>query len=482
MLRIVQIFLIIIAVSSSHVHGEVANYDKEKIKRAIVTIQSRVPVSAYGSSGSWSGTGFITDTQRGFILTNRHVIGSASVGTYFITFHNGQQVEAKVAYYDEYADFAILKINPQEFPTQVEKIEFSDTEPKLGDQVFIVGNTEGIGFSFHSGYLSDLVEISGQMPQGSYVINMNTAGGASGSPVLNSKSQAIGILYGGGKTHALALKKSYVTHTLNSLNGNQPVKRQHIGIISTLYSLDKAVKHRNFPRATVDSYIKKFPDARNRVIMVRSLINGSTAQNVIMPGDIIWAVNNKELGGDLAILDQAMNDAIDNIKLTIFRNGSKLEKEVKLYDLEKNKISRMIDFAGAIFFEVDDYVAFKSGVPIGSVAIVTVQAGSSFSTIPEMFSQDYKSVYRLVIESINNQKITNLDDVIKSINPAIKQKYINVTYKNYQPYFQDFDSSSGIISNQENLTQDITFDSIDTKPRILKYDASLNEWVSEEIL
>ena len=92
-----------------------------------------------------------------------------------------------------------------------------------------------------------------------------------------------------------------------------------------------------------------------------------------MPGDIIWAINNQELGGDLTILDQAMNAAKDIITLTIFRNGQKLDKEIKLYDLEKTKILQMIDFAGAIFFEVDDYAAAKSGIPIGSVAIVVRQ-------------------------------------------------------------------------------------------------------------
>ena len=44
------------------------------------------------------------------------------------------------------------------------------------------------------------------MPQGSYVINMNSTGGASGSPVLNNDNKAVGVLYGGGKTHSLALK------------------------------------------------------------------------------------------------------------------------------------------------------------------------------------------------------------------------------------------------------------------------------------
>ena len=115
------------------------------------------------------------------------------------------------------------------------------------------------------------------------------------------------------------------------------------------------------------------------------------------------------------------------------------------------------------------------------MAIANVQTGSSFSSIPEMFIQNYKSVYRLVVESMNNQKIETLDDLAKVVNNAIKQKFINITYKNHQPYFTTFDQESGFVSSQEQLMQDITFDRIDTKPRILIYDQTLNEWISKEI-
>jgi S1-C subfamily serine protease len=482
MSKIIKILLIsLILCDVAYASGTSKIKDLEKIKQAIVTINTRVSLSAYQNTGSWSGTGFIANLEKGYIVTNNHVVGRSAVGTYFITFHNGQQAEAKVAYYDQYADFAILKINPKDLPSQVSKIDFSSKKPNLGDEVFIVGNTEDQGFSFHNGYLSDLFDINGQMPQGSYVINMNITGGASGSPVINLENQAIGVLYGGGKTHALALKSSYVTDVLNDLKDDKSPQRKHIGVISTLYSLDKAVKHRNFPTSEMTYYINKFPDARNRIIIARSVIAGSNAENIIMPGDIIWAINNQELGGDLTILDQAMNAAKDIITLTIFRNGQKLDKEIKLYDLEKTKILQMIDFAGAIFFEVDDYAAAKSGIPIGSVAIANVQTGSSFSAIPEMFLQNYKSVYRLAVESMNNQKIATLEDLIKVVNDSIKQKFININYKNYQPYFMGFDQESGFISSQEQLMQDITFDSIDTKPRIIIYDQTLNEWISKEI-
>jgi len=482
MLKTLKVFAIGLFIIANSAYADATKIkDINVIKKAIVTIHSRVPVSAYRSTGSWSGTGFIVDSKNGYLVTNNHVVGRASIGTYFITFHNGQQAEAKIAYCDPYADFAILKIDPKEFPEQITTVEFTSESPKLGTDVFIVGNTEGQGFSFHSGYLSDLYDINGEMPQGSYVINMNSAGGASGSPILNADNKAIGVLYGGGGTYSIALKGSYVQHALQDLQSSKSSPtRKHIGVITKLYSLDKAVKHRDFSKEEMAKYIKKWPDARNRVVTVRNIIPGGTAENVLKSGDILWAIDGKEIGPDLTIFDSAMNGSkTDKAKLTIIREGKKLEKEIKLYDLEKNKVSKILDFAGGLFFEADDFVAAKSGVPIGSVALANVQTGGSFSSIPEMFVRDYKSVYRIMIKSLNGSKINSLQDIIVATNKAIDKKYVSVEYQNFQPYYPSFGNSGEFISASETLVQDITFDSIDTKPRILKFDNNSLEWKSE---
>lgn len=190
------------------------------------------------------------------------------------------------------------------------------------------------------------------MPQGTYIINLNVTGGASGSPVLNDKIEAIGVLYGGGKTYSLALHGDYVIRTLESLKNNKEPIRQHMGIISDLYSLNKAVRHNNFPKEEMDKYIKKFPDSRNRVISVKTVLAGSPAEKVLKAGDIIWAINDKELGGNLAMFDREMDNSKNAVtKLVIFRDGKKLEQTVNLYNVNNNKISRMVNFGGAIFLK-----------------------------------------------------------------------------------------------------------------------------------
>lgn len=477
-LAIVTISITTVNASSS---GTIKPKDIDKIKKAIVTINSRISVSAYKNTGNWSGTGFIVSQEQGLLMTNTHVVGRGATGTYFITFHNGQQAEAKAVYYDAYADFAVLKVNPAELPEDINHIKFAKKEPTIGDEVFIVGNTEAQGFSVHSGYLSDLFEINGEMPQGSFVINMNTTGGASGSPIINSENKAIGILYGGGKTHALALKQSYLDHALKALVANELPKRKHIGVIMDLYSLDKAVKHRNFSKSKMDSYIKKYPDSRNRAIVVRTVLNGSPAENILQQGDIISEVNNTPIAADLALFDQIMNKSGSKISLTIYRNGKKLEKEIATYDLNKQKVTEMFDFAGALFFEVDDFVSHISGAPLGSVATVNVQTGSSFSSIPEMYIQDYKSVYRIVINELNNQKIEKLEDLMQASKNAIQKKHVNLVYTNYQPYRPEFNGQMMFNSAHETLVQDITFDSIDTKPRLLQFNNEAYEWVAKDL-
>ncbi len=471
------VFLNNIVLASSETNNAIF----EKAKKAIVTIDTRIAVSAYDDTSSWTGTGFINDRQNGYIITNTHVVGGASTGTYFATFYNGEQAEAKLIYYDIWQDYAILKVASTDIPESATQISFSNEIPKLNQKVFVVGNTEGQGFSFHNGHLSDLYNIDGSMPQATYNINLNITGGASGSPVLNDKIEAIGVLYGGGKTYSLALHGDYVARTLESLKNNKQPSRKHIGIISELYSLNKAVRHHNFPKEEMDKYINKFPDSRNRVISVKAVLAGSPAEKSLKAGDIIWAVNDKELGGNLALFDRE----IDNfkgiaIKLTIFRDGKKLEQSADLYDVNGNKITKMVNFGGAVFFEADDYFSNKSGIPLKALSIASVQSGSSFSSIPTFFTKDYKNVYRLQIFEMKDLPLSNLDDLVKFLPAITKEKFITVRFRNYQPYYANFGYNE-LISSHDDMIADVTLDSIYTKPYILKYNTISHDWGTENI-
>lgn len=473
-----QLFIINIVLATE----QNTNKSTDKVEKAIVTIETRIAVSAYHDPGSLQGTGFITDKANGLIVTNHHVIGGPSIGTYFVTFHNGRQIQAKPLYYDLWQDYAILQVDPAEFPSSVEQILFSTDFAKPGQDVYVVGSPEGEEFSYHTGRVSTLYDIRGTMPQCSYVVNLNSAGGASGSPLLNERDEAIGVIYGGSKTYALALRGEYVQKALNHLKKGEIPPRKHNGVLYEQYSLDKATKHRHFPQDEMNQYIKEFPYARNKVVAVKSILAGSTAEKIIEPGDIIWEINGKPIGGNLALLDMSVDMAVDEVEFTIFRNGKKLKIKSKLYNVNDNKIHQMVNFAGATFFQADDIVSAVYGVPLNSLSIKNVQTGSSFSNIPLSFTQNYRNLYRLKVEAINDQKISNIKELIELIPNAIKQKFVSIRYKNYQPYYPNFGNDSGFISSQGDFITDITFDTIDTKPSLLRFDHKTSDWLSEDII
>lgn len=344
--------LIIISLIFSVINVQAQGLEIDKVKRSIVTIDARISKSAYEQTGSFTATGFVAD-KSGLIVTNRHVIGGAgSIGTYIVTFHNGKQAPAYLVYYDQYPDFAILKVKHEDLPEDIFIAELSEEELKINQELFIVGNNEAKGFSYHSGNLSSLYEVEGSMPQGSYIINLNNVGGSSGSPVFNDNNKAVALVYGAGRTYALALKSSYIIHVIKDILNNQPISRKHIGVRLALYSLDKAVLHRNFPEEIANKSVKEFSDTRNRVLVVSEVLVSSPAENILIAGDIIWEIDGVKVGADLAKFDLIMSEKNKSeVKIKFYRNGKLLEETIKLYDLEKTKISHMYNFAGGIFLK-----------------------------------------------------------------------------------------------------------------------------------
>lgn len=57
-------------------------------------------------------TGFVVDSEKGYILTNRHVVGSGPFWGYCI-FDNHEEVDAYPVYRDPVHDFGILKFDPK---------------------------------------------------------------------------------------------------------------------------------------------------------------------------------------------------------------------------------------------------------------------------------------------------------------------------------------------------------------------------------
>jgi S1-C subfamily serine protease len=472
------ILLSLISLSSTVYAADLHSNIVDKAKKASVSIQTRISNASYLEKGIIGGSGFIVDKKLGLIVTNAHVISPGSVSSYVVTFFNGKTADAKLAYYDSWQDYAILQIDSTLIPSETEDIQFSKKMPSVNEAVFLIGNNEGKGFSMHSGYISDLYHITGMMPQQTYVINLNVKGGSSGSPVLNKNGEMIGVHYGGGETFGLSLNGEYIKYALDSIKSNNTPQRQHIGIITTTYSLDTATLSRNFPRHIMSEYVTKHPEARNKVIVVNSIIKGSPAENILKSGDILWQVNGKEICSSLYILDNAMNISKDKVTLTIFRNGTKMHLDVPLYDVNNIKINKMISFGGATIFESSDLVSAKTGIPLKSVSIINIENGSIFSSINECINLKEGLQWRMHILSINNQQVTDIESCMKAIESIPSNaKYITVEFNNHQAFFQGFD---GIFCTEQSIKLvDIMLDPLERSVKFFTFSDDAKSWVAK---
>lgn len=436
-----------------------------KIKKGVVSIHGSASMTGYDNVGTWSGTGFLLHKEKGLICTNAHVIGRTTLGHYYLVFHNGHQVDAKVLYTDPWLDFAILKIDPAQIPQDVAQIKLNSAFPKENEKIFIVGNNEGQRFSIHEGNIASMYRIVGRLPQHTFNMSLNTTGGSSGSPVVNKKGEAIALNFGGSETYALSLPAAYIEHALRALLKHKHPTRKHIGAIFSNYSLSKGERHRGFPKKNVLEFMKKFPHSGAEAMQVVRVLKGSPAEKKLQVGDIIWKVNGKMVGPSLLDFDMAMNKTVGpKVSLHLFRAGHWVDVEVDLYDLEAHRIQRMVSFYGLLFFEMDDNWSHVTGQPARALSCASNFQDNAFG---QKGTQFYVS-----LTGCDNQPVKNLNDLIKVIPKLIKKKTFSIDIIDCNSNFTCADSPCKI---------DIQYDKLMQEPKVFTFNKSKLEWIGKPI-
>ena len=147
------------------------------------------PIPEQGQSGS----GSIID-QRGYVLTNNHVVRGASEIT--VTLADGTSLPGEVIGTDPENDLAVLKIDPQGRELTTIPLGRSDNL-RVGQKVLAIGNPFAIGRTLTTGVVSGLDR--SVRADANFVINgliqtdASINPGNSGGPLLNSRGDMIGI-------------------------------------------------------------------------------------------------------------------------------------------------------------------------------------------------------------------------------------------------------------------------------------------------
>lgn len=137
-----------------------------------------------------AGSGVIVDAQRGYVLTNNHVVQNAT--RIDVTTKDNRTFRAKLVGTDAATDIAVLKIDPQNL-TDIRLGNSNRVE--VGDFVLAIGNPFGLGQTVTSGMVSAIgrsglgIEGYEDFIQTDASINPGNSGGA----LVNYQGELIGI-------------------------------------------------------------------------------------------------------------------------------------------------------------------------------------------------------------------------------------------------------------------------------------------------
>jgi len=274
-------------------------------------------------------SGVIVDANKGYILTNAHVVNDAQ--TIVITLSDGRHFPAKTIGLDKGSDIALLQITAKGL-TAIQLANSNDL--KVGDFVAAIGNPFGLNQTVTSGIISALgrttlgIESYENFIQTDAPINPGNSGGA----LVNMQGQLIGLntailapdrgSIGIGFAVPANMAKSVMLQLIEFGN----VKRGLLGIGAQDVTPELA---------------NAFGSGTTKGAAVTQVLQHSPAQQAgIQVGDIITAISNVAVKNASDVVNTVGFLRVDSkTNLELLRQGKKITVNVTLLDDSKRKES-----------------------------------------------------------------------------------------------------------------------------------------------
>ncbi len=401
----------------------------EKVLPAVVNIKADIKVTdvnvlrelqkqrtEQGSQGNQApdvyssvASGVIVDAKNGYILTNAHVVGDAQLVT--VTLSDGHHYTAKIIGIDKPSDVALLKITAKNL-TAIQMGNSNDV--KVGDFVAAIGNPFGLNQTVTSGIVSGVgrttlgIENFENFIQTDASINPGNSGGA----LVDMKGFLIGINTAilaparGSIGIGFAIPSNMAKSVMIQLIEFGNVKRGALGIGVQDITPDLA---------------GAFKITAGKGAVVTQVIDNSPAQQSgLQVGDIITNVNGTDIKSASDVVNTVGFVRVDSkINMNIARGGKPITVNVTLADPKKRLelVEKMDPFLYGVGLK--NFSVFS---PIhGSIKAVLVVS-------VERDSNSWRSDLRPgdVITSVNQQKISNIDELKAAVAKSSGEVLLNV--------------------------------------------------------
>ena len=285
----------------------------------------------FGSSNlqeAGSGSGFIIDAQKGYIITNNHVIDGAQKIT--VSLSDGRNLVAKVIGADPRTDLAVLQISDTKNLTAVKLGDSSKLE--VGESVVAIGNPGGNDFarSVTTGVVSALdrtLSIQGEAAFNLIQTDAAINPGNSGGPLVDYQGQVIGIN-----------SAKYAQTGFEGMGFSIPIS-DAMPTIQQLIATGVA-KHPALLVSTDDQYIA-YAQSNNKPLgayISNVTPNGPAAKAGIAKGDVITKINNVQVQNSSELIHELYKYNVGTkITITYDRDGQTNQVQATLGEISSNQ-------------------------------------------------------------------------------------------------------------------------------------------------
>lgn len=367
------------------------------------------------------GSGFIIDAEKGYVITNNHVIDGAD--EIEVILDDNTNIEAKVIGIDKKTDIAVLQIKTKK---KLISAQWGDSDKlRIGSWVLAIGNPFGFGGTVTAGIVSARQRNIYSGPYDEYIqTDASINKGNSGGPMFNVDGKVVGINTaifspnGSSVGIGFAVPANLAKHVVNQLIKFGKTKRGWLGVqiqrvtpeIAENIDLDKA-----------------------RGAMVSGITEDGPAKKAgIRVGDVILEFNGENISEmrELPIL-VAEADVGKEVKIKLWRKSAEKDIRVKLGQLEKAEEEGLIAGNGYNRREKKDASIKVKRLGISVTAInkeskfkysLKADKGLVVTKVEEDSDADEKGI-RVgdVILGINQKSVSTLKNFLKTV----KKEYSN---------------------------------------------------------
>jgi serine protease Do len=356
------------------------------------------------------GSGVIID-KRGYILTNNHVVDQATKIQVQLS-GDTTKYTAKVVGVDDATDLAVIKIDAaKELPSA--KLGNSDGV-QVGDWVLAIGSPFGLNATVTAGIISakDRGNIGRQFQrflQTDAAINPGNSGG----PLVDMAGQVIGIntaIITGGRGYegvGFAMPSSMAINVYDQIIKNGRVTRGSIGV--------------SFEEENGTNQITLKSLGAPYGVVIEGVEPGSPAEKAgLKGGDVITAINGTPIKSGNDLVNPIASAAIGSkVKISFVRD--KQQKETSATVEDRTRVFSNTE--GRVNSAPDEPAPAEFGLRVESLTPeraqrvgVEGQKGVLVSQVePASFADDIRFVPGDVINEVNGQTVTTIDEYRKAI-------------------------------------------------------------------